>query len=381
MIKDFDKEIDILLRQTARRGETVSEIAGSHPDADEINAFAEHVLPEKARLRTVNHLAACARCRNILSNLMNFNTETSSEIISESKLESALIPWYKRLFVFPQIAYTMGLTILIFAGIIAIVVLKNSTRDNSSEVARVDEKPQIVNSVFNGANANSASSNSAMNSAAYTNSNATAAKVLPNSQNKNNSRALSANSNAAARDKNVEPAKSAPKTTEPSSESESAKKEKQEMVAAAPPRENNYTVNGTTNDSARRQAEFPQNSASQNQSSDTAAASDTRGVQSPAINGRNTQSLRVSKNRAETKADNSSDADENKAAETRSVGGKNFRRAGGIWYDVKYKGQKTINVTRGSNDYKKLDGGLRSIADNLSGIVVIIWKDKVYRIQ
>ena len=66
---EFDKEIDVLLRQTAR-SETVfanTDANSNHLDADEISAFAENALPEKARQNYVLHLADCNRCRKNLS--------------------------------------------------------------------------------------------------------------------------------------------------------------------------------------------------------------------------------------------------------------------------------------------------------------------------
>lgn len=39
---------------------------GNHPDADQLNAFAEHVMPEHERLETLAHLAECADCRQIV---------------------------------------------------------------------------------------------------------------------------------------------------------------------------------------------------------------------------------------------------------------------------------------------------------------------------
>ena len=68
-------------------------------------------------------------------------------------------------------------------------------------------------------------------------------------------------------------------------------------------------------------------------------------------------------------------------AVTRIVGGKTFNNRDRAWYDSAYKGQATINVRRGTDEFKKLDSGLRSIANNLGGVVVVVWKDKAYRIQ
>ena len=66
---------------------------------------------------------------------------------------------------------------------------------------------------------------------------------------------------------------------------------------------------------------------------------------------------------------------------TRLVGGKRFDNRNGVWYDSAYRGQATINLRRASDEYKKIDKGVRNIADTLGGTVVVVWKDKAYRIQ
>jgi hypothetical protein len=67
--------------------------------------------------------------------------------------------------------------------------------------------------------------------------------------------------------------------------------------------------------------------------------------------------------------------------EEKRVSGKGFQRRNNVWYDNSYRGQATINVRRGSEDYHKLDAGLRTIAESLSGVVVAVWEGKAYRIQ
>ena len=37
-----------------------------HPDADVLNAFVEHALPEAERLRVVAHMADCSHCREVV---------------------------------------------------------------------------------------------------------------------------------------------------------------------------------------------------------------------------------------------------------------------------------------------------------------------------
>jgi hypothetical protein len=66
---------------------------------------------------------------------------------------------------------------------------------------------------------------------------------------------------------------------------------------------------------------------------------------------------------------------------SRSVGGKNFEMRGGVWYDSAYHGGGTKDVKRGTEKYLKLDEGLRSIANDLGGIVIIVWNGKAYKIK
>ena len=82
-----------------------------------------------------------------------------------------------------------------------------------------------------------------------------------------------------------------------------------------------------------------------------------------------------------TLADKPADAEE-KAPEIRSAGGRKFKRQGNAWVDVKFKSSQPLrNITRGSSEFDALDSGLRSIAQQLSGEVIVVWKGKAYVIR
>jgi hypothetical protein len=69
-------------------------------------------------------------------------------------------------------------------------------------------------------------------------------------------------------------------------------------------------------------------------------------------------------------------------ADTRTVGGRKFQRQGNAWIDVKLKSSMSMKtISRGSDEFEKLDAGLRSISQQFSGPVVVVWKGKAYRIQ
>ena len=142
---DFDKEIDALLRQTARSEQFATangSNAPAHIDADAISAFAENALPEKTRALYMTHLADCDRCRKILSSVImlgqNAEVSASSSVIGE--IAAVPMPWYRRLLLFPNLAYTMGDLVLVFSGLLSYLVLQNSNRTAKTEVSQVANK-------------------------------------------------------------------------------------------------------------------------------------------------------------------------------------------------------------------------------------------------
>ena len=68
-------------------------------------------------------------------------------------------------------------------------------------------------------------------------------------------------------------------------------------------------------------------------------------------------------------------------SDRRQAGGKTFARRDGAWYDSAYHGQPTQNYRRGTDEYSKLDAGLRSIAEQIGGTVVVVWKGKAFRLN
>lgn len=72
-------------------------------------------------------------------------------------------------------------------------------------------------------------------------------------------------------------------------------------------------------------------------------------------------------------------------AKTRSVGGRRFRSENGTWTDTAYRaGQATTNISRGSKSFRDLaaaDPTFARIARELGGTVIVVWKNRIYRIQ
>lgn len=370
---EFDKEIDAILRKA--RGDETAVSPGAHLDADEISAFAENALPDAARQRYTAHLADCARCRKILSNVFVYNAEAVAETASSAvSVESAeaSVPWYRRLFAFPQAAYAMGAMVLLFTGFFGYLILQNlpgSSNDVSYSAntatnpasAPAKERTSAMSNSNAASSANttttnstttanapfqSGSANSAANTARLSTSNTTTAATPPPS-------ALAQPENNPAAE--VQPmATPAPK---PQVKDDEADKNLAKVAPATPT--NNPNASG---------AALQRNERSKEESDSADGSSQSRTPEDKSKN------RRATPNAMKKQSDSG-------AGEQRSVGGKTFNNVGGIWFDSAVGKQRQKTVRRGSSEYQKLDGGLRSIADSLGGTVVILWGGKAYRIQ
>ncbi|HKN84350.1 MAG TPA: hypothetical protein VJW17_12970, partial [Pyrinomonadaceae bacterium] len=72
-------------------------------------------------------------------------------------------------------------------------------------------------------------------------------------------------------------------------------------------------------------------------------------------------------------------------AETRSVGGRRFRKEKGVWIDTAYESSRaTVNLTRGSEQYRALvadEPTIKTIAEQLDGEIIVVWKGHAYHIR
>jgi hypothetical protein len=240
---EFDKEIDVLLRQ-ARKGKAVFTATApqtAHLDADEISAFAENALPEKAKQIYTAHLADCDSCRKNLSDLIFLNAENESEIISSPEkiiVASPTIPWYRKLFALPNLAYTLGALVVLFGGIIGFMVLQNFNNSQTAEVAKIKEKPQVIEQMPS----ESVVETPELSNSANTNM---AANIDGGTIYDSNSMADSAPMNS---NMSVAPSKPVSSLAEPKKDESRNKSE----LAAVNKESNNFSVDGTTENQANQ---------------------------------------------------------------------------------------------------------------------------------
>ncbi len=374
---EFDKEIDAILRK-ARGGEAVTSF-DSHIDADEIAAFAENLLPEKLKQNFTAHFADCTRCRKILSNVIALNSEAELETASSAVLPEiveAKTPWYRKLFAFPQAAYTMGALVVLLSGFFGYLVLKNVGPSNSDVSYSVDKSEQMQKSApaatvtpsdFSTANTNSNAAMKSLATPAPTNS-------APLAQSNTSVPAMPTDKKPDAAELNkpapVQPMIAPQKTPAPSDATVDVNKD-----LAKTQSENEATkptagaVRDKREDDEKKLDKLPINGRNTNDFEIDGQSNNDSVKPQPAPKTERSAPMSMMKKKA------------SEAGAARTVGGKTFNNVGGIWFDSAYGKQKTKTVSRGSKDYQKLDSGLRSIADQFGGTVVIVWNGKAYRIQ
>src|SRR5690606_1002443 len=351
MQTDLDKTMDAILRRARETGFTESSAAGAHLDADELSLFAENLSPTTARVRQVEHLANCGLCRNELAQLMTLNAEAADgvEPVSEAAAAPAdILPWYRRLLLFPNLAYVMGSLVLVFGGLLAVSVYQSRQAEISySTAAAAPERPLDA-----AANVASNSHEVSEGGGGVLQERDENADAVP--QTGNTTIRTSSDANRSPRERNVVADSknedftlsggeitTAPSISQPEpraySEEEPREKMAADGAAGGPPRP----------------------------ADDPVARADTRKKAAPAAP------------RAQVLPPPKSEAFVEKV-----VSGKRFIRRDNVWYDVRYTGGPMIGVRRKTPEYQRLDASVKRIAEQLSGTAVIVADGgKAYRIS
>ena len=406
MASEFDNEMDFLLRQARRQNDFASDLAGetSHLDADDLSAFAENALPQNVRLNVISHLADCNSCRQILSNLILLNEDAQAETDAVAEPQQNIVAvkpsWldsFKKLFALPAFGYATATLAILLVGVFAFVTLRGRQDNSSVSVARVEPEQIDVQEAKKrqSAHAPAAAKDEdnepkqieeapaetpsttpdqvaestptpiegeldenlppSVRATRRSNQNSASANVPARREASaaNVSSSNSISNTLVASSSQLQPAPSAAGATAPKTGTPPGS----EIVGAAAPK----PIDRAKAELSRRASEQDQ-SATHNQTEALESTSPERA-------------------RSAASSVNSELKTKKVVVETRTVGGKTFQKVGAIWQDAAYSSQNVTNISRCSDDYKKLDSGLRSIAQNLSGEIVVVWQGKAYRIR
>ena len=400
---EFDKEIDALLRKAGTASPAAAGMpGGSHLDADELAAFAENALPDRTRQMYFAHLADCDMCRKTLSGFISMNPEAAPDAAfaaAAAPVAAVSAPWWSRFLSGPNLAYTMGTLVVLFSGMIGLLVWQNGGRGGNADVSQVRQTAANSNATsveapnFQDSNASSTVANTAAN----TNSSspidsltktgvAVGESSPPTGADADDPRAAGKNDEVAktAAEPNVttdgvsvagaQPivtADTARPKDQPGAKPERREQdEKEKALAKTEDKVDKLAVDNEARNrmdaQVQNQAQNQINSRDLDPGSRSAKRAETS-KQAPNISGRQIQDLPV--------------GGRSLATSIRNAGGKKFEFRDGIWYDTAYTGQGKKDYKRGTEKYLRLDAGLRSIADEIGGTVVVVWNGAAYKIK
>ncbi len=445
MNREFDKEIDSLLRRHTRAavGGRVLEDEGSaqrppssHLDADELSAFAENALPAAARSLYVAHLADCGECRSTVAGLArtsNVSVESerkaSAVHLKEPEAAASRGGWLAALFAPRVMRYAFPALALCLVGAIAFVALRSAQRDGGAFVAQTDsaankgrdsitQQAPTANApgvgVLDGATQNSNTSTVTGGAA----SNQLPQPLQSAEQQGYRGGAMPPGTTATGPAPTSAEEAMAPPPAPPPAAADTREavgvvgeaapapktlaKEKDENtksmdIATRESKSENFTVDGSNQQASRaapRKVDIDQmpdgsrntQRAEQNNMGGRAANNFPTLSRQQAESDRAAAKSSARRSRsAEPRDDKGEDEERTNEAETRSASGHRFRRQGGAWVDVKYSTSMSMTgVRRGTDGYRALVADipeLGRIAEQLSGEVVVVIKGRAYRIR
>jgi hypothetical protein len=397
-----NNEIDLLLRSLARaaKGDSPSDTRGvsrreegafsDHLDADELNSFAEGVVPAPARTRYIAHLADCGSCRAIVVDLTRASGATARSENLERQTESGLWQNFAALFSAPVLRYAipaLALTAVIAISFFALrqqrrpdlVAQKERTNSEApvpiqqSEPSITQSNPQApvtipgspeprtaVESTIDKKTIQAEKGGDARSRTEAAELDAPAAPAINDS--------VASKQGSAAGLAGAKPPVFAP---EPAPPPPAFKPALSEDKATALKKE----------ELARREVQALPVEAEKNQPRDEAGRHGPS--RSNTMLGGSKRADGLMSERAEPGAKSKKDSDDE--VETRSVSGRRFRRQGSAWIDTAYdSSRRTINISRGSEQFRALiadEPAIRTIAEKLNGVVIVVWNGRAYRIQ
>jgi hypothetical protein len=377
-------EMDVLLRKLGQADDAdATEVQSSHLDPDELSAYAENVLPPAARAKYTEHLVDCTTCRRIVADL------TPSTVLVSKKEEatvSGIREFFSKLaapsflrYAVPSLAAVLILAMGFFVfnrqsqmNQLKEMVAQNESQPKTTATQEPGQAP--VNKTYTGVTQN----DQATAPTAKAPAKPTVAVARPEStpaaptaaedrvQAESEKRLEVARADA-ARQAAAEPPpapKVASNVVEGDRELAKSKGavDKKEVAESRPAKEEVRKLDDY--DAAER-------------GSKAQPAPQARRARMPTTAG-------VSAGAAERDKQSKDESTSNYASETRRVAGRDFRKVNGVWTDTAYDGRDTTNLSRGSEQFRSLvadEPSLRTIAEQLDGQIVVVWKGRAYRIR
>ena len=395
-----NNDIDLLLRQLNRRnGALVSEIDEQHLDADELNSYVANALPAAARARYTAHLADCTTCRKLVIELSAAEGPVAVQQPGPAVAPSGLMSFLASLFSPMVLRYSIPALGLIVVAMIGFVVLRQNKMVRVAQNESPQSKPAVEGSSPSPQSFSYSVPDPSRGETSQQQPGSEAekreeqiAKAVPATREAApviaNQPAAAAGAGAGAVAAEPPPAPKAAAEEDKSGRVAELQKEKK---AEAPP------AAGTADSAKARAAdEASKDDTSKSTASTVTVTGNTatrkdiavRPAKNPETDAGRGQDMKRAPAPAgslqSASRERARDEEESKA-ETRSVAGRRFRKSGRGWIDTGYDSSKAITIVpRGSEQYRALvadEPSIRTIADELDGEVIVVWKGRTYRIR
>lgn len=385
MRQETNNEIDLLLRRLSQRqGSSVSDadlhVDSDHLDADELSSYAENALPAAARMRYTEHLADCSKCRELVVQLSASVPVDAAKVTVPAPEPSGLRRFLASFFSPMVLRYAVpALGLIVVAAIGFIAFRSNSPRQQDVALSVPASPPPSP-----------VPSNDPPQLSGYYDS-------LPNSS----------TPSPATREQNVVQAddsagqRPAPQSTSTPSASNTEKTDraatfaKEPAVAnAAPPPTQQAPKPAATVDEMSVEVQA-QKATEQTSVTPAGHLAKQKTAEAQREQAKKAEDFRAAEGRGEAATAEAGGAarvrrrdsltKDGDDSETRSAGGREFRRQNGVWVDTAYNpGGAVVNIARGSEQYRSLvadEPGVKTIADQLPGPIIVVWKGRAYRIR
>ena len=405
MKQERNKEIDLLLRRLAGRdGEAAREAQATddrHLDADELSSYAQNQLPAAARARYTEHLAECAPCRKLVTELsLSLGTVAVSAPVETVPVSSGLKRFLASLFSPLVLRYAVPALGVIVVMILGFVVLQQRQHEL---VATMNEQPKESVAVV----ATSPSpSRGFVDQQARTPEQAESGEPKPSEPKAKSGAGSGEVSGAGPAAAPVAPAKDKGSVAEvqagvaptPSPSSGKAAPGESEppatttdKIATKQPAEVNAKLDAeaakqraNVNESGRNEVRIAQSTvAEREKDKPKAAPSGTGGFSGVGALARNRPA--GARGTTDTKRQEEKSAEAQTDEETRTIAGRRFRKERGIWTDTAYDSSTaTVNMARDSEQFRALvadEPAIGTIAKQLDGELIVVWKGRAYRIR
>jgi len=376
MKQETNNEMDLLLRRLGRRDDAA--MPEDHLDADELSAYAENALPATARTRYTVHLAECSRCRSLVAQLSSSAGVVAATDSAAVREPSGFRKFLASLFTPMVLRYAAPALGLILVAAIGFLVLR-SNQPGQYEARNNETAPQ-QQPVASPAASSDRNVDSASNTA-------------PNPGRVDEER----------KQKNQAAQPAPPPNMAPAVTSVNAEVSKDKAVAQPKPEEQPASAANEPPPVKTAPAATPEQSP---RAAETEAAKNEVKVQSVA-GPQEKKELRAAQ-REDRKKDSDDLARARKPADavsapatgsargiqsgggdfsstTRTVAGRRFRKQGGVWVDTAYDSSKdAVTLSRDSEQYRALvadEPAIKTIAEQLEGEIIVVWKGHTYRIR